>query len=96
MITKKAKNTKKPFEDIFIKNYPTIDLHGYDRETARVNVNLFIEENNTLNNKDLVIIHGVGMGIIKKQVHDTLKKNKYVLTYKVHTFNIGCTIVKLK
>ena len=32
-------------EDIFIKNLPFIDLHGYDIESARVATNDFINDN---------------------------------------------------
>lgn len=85
----------KPFEDIFLKHLPTIDLHGLDRDTARVYVNDFIDENRKLGKNQIVIIHGIGEGILKKEVHDTLKNNKYVVQYKLHTFNTGCTIVTL-
>ena len=30
---------------IFIDNLPTIDLHGYDRDYARIAINEFIKEN---------------------------------------------------
>lgn len=81
--------------DIFIKNYPKIDLHGYDRESARVATNDFISENLILGNTDVVIIHGIGTGIVKESVHKTLSKNKNVLEYKVDNFNPGITIIKL-
>lgn len=87
---------KRIFEDIFIKNYPTIDLHGYDRETAKVVVNDFVYENSKLKNYNVVIIHGIGTGIIKQAVHDTLKNNKLVVEYKLHNYNIGMTVVKIK
>ena len=32
-------------EDIFLKNYPRLDLHGYDRDYARMLTNDFILEN---------------------------------------------------
>lgn len=83
------------FEDIFIKRLPTIDLHGLDRDTARTYVNDFIDENMKLGHKELVIIHGIGAGIIKKEVHQTLRKNKYVIAYQLHHFNTGCTLVTL-
>lgn len=87
---------KKIVEDIFIKRYPHLDLHGYDRESARIALELFIEENNKLSKKDLVIVHGIGLGIIRNTVLETLKNNKYVQEYKIHMFNAGCTVVKLK
>ncbi len=82
--------------DIFLDRYPKIDLHGYDRDSARLIVNDFIDENVILGNETIVIIHGIGTGIIKREVHDTLRVNKHVLTYKTDNFNSGCTVVKLK
>ncbi len=81
---------------IFINNLPTIDLHGFDRETARVITNDFINDNVKLKNAFLVIIHGVGQGILKASVHTTLKSNNRVLEYKRYNFNAGCTIVHIK
>ena len=83
-------------EDIFLIGYPKIDLHGYDRESARVATDDFIAENIILKNDTIIIIHGIGSGIVKTSVHDTLKQNKQVLEYKTDNFNPGCTIVKLK
>lgn len=40
-------------EDIFIKNLPFIDLHGYDIESARVATNDFINDNIILRNKKI-------------------------------------------
>ena len=82
--------------DIFLERYPRIDLHGYDRESARVATNDFVLENVLLGNEIIVIIHGIGSGIVKNEVHETLKYNKNVLEYKTDNFNSGCTIVKLK
>ena len=32
-------------DDIFLSRYPKIDLHGYDRDSARMMVNDFIRDN---------------------------------------------------
>lgn len=82
-------------EDIFIKRYPKIDLHGCDRDTARMLVNDFIADNVMLKNEIVVIIHGKGTGIVKRAVHETLKNNKYVMDFKTDNFNDGMTLVKL-
>ena len=82
-------------KDIFLERYPKIDLHGYDRDSARLAVNDFILENVILKNEIILIIHGKGMGIVKNEVHDTLAHNKKVVEYKTDNFNDGCTIVKL-
>ena len=65
-------------EDIFLKRLPFIDLHGYDMDSARVATNDFINENIILKNEKIVIIHGKGMGLVKKSVHEALSKRKEV------------------
>ena len=59
---------------LFIDNLPTLDLHGFDRETARVTINDFINDNKKLKNNFIVIIHGIGSGVLKNVTQDTLKK----------------------
>lgn len=81
---------------IFIDNLPKLDLHGYDRETARVAVNDFVKDNKKLKQKFINIVHGIGSGILKNSVHEQLRKNKDVLDYKTFYYNQGCTIVKIK
>ena len=81
--------------DIFLERYPKIDLHGYDRDSARMATNDFIDENIVLGNDTIVIIHGIGQGIVKNEVHNLLKSNKKVKEYKTDNFNSGCTIVRL-
>lgn len=83
-------------EVIFVDSLPSIDLHGLDRDYARVKVNEFIKDNITMKNDVICIVHGRGTGILKEEVHKTLKINKNVLEYKLFYNNIGCTIVKLK
>ena len=82
--------------DIFLDILPKIDLHGYDRESARVKVNDFVDEAYQLGYDEILFIHGIGSGIVKRAVHDTLKCNKNVLSYHVDGSNIGCTVVKVK
>lgn len=82
-------------EDIFLKNLPHLDLHGYDMESARVATNDFIDENIFLNNPKVVIVHGKGKGLVKKSVHDVLATRKDVKKYYTDNLNDGCTIVNL-
>lgn len=83
-------------ETVFISNLPSIDLHGLDRDSARVAIIDFINDNIKLKNKEIVIIHGIGSGILKKTTHEVLKRNKNVLEYKVCYNNVGSTVVLLK
>lgn len=77
-------------------NLPQLDLHGLDRDYARILINEFIHDNYILKNNKVIIIHGIGTGIIKKTTHETLKVNKFVVSYKLDNFNIGTTIVEIK
>lgn len=83
-------------EDIFIKNLPTIDLHGYDSESARVATDDFVEEAVLMGWREIVIIHGIGSGVVKEVVHKTLFRNKRVSNYHIYGGNVGCTIVQIK
>lgn len=75
---------------------PTLDLHGMDRDYARILINDFILDNYNIKNQKVVIIHGIGTGIIRKTTQETLKKNKYVEEYKINNFNAGETLVSIR
>ncbi len=75
---------------------PQIDLHGMDREIARIMVKDFIGDVIALKEDTCLIIHGIGTGILRQEVHHYLKNDKRVLEYKLDFMNPGCTIVKLK
>ena len=83
-------------EVIFTNDLPSIDLHGLDRDTARVKVLEFIKDNKTLKKDIICIVHGVGSGIVKNEVHSTLKKSKDIVDFKLFYNNTGCTIAKIK
>ena len=80
---------------MFIDRFPKLDLHGFDRDSARVAINDFIYDNIKMNNEIVVIVHGIGSGIIRSTTWQTLKQNKNVLEYKSDYTNRGCTIVKI-
>lgn len=82
-------------EDIFLKNLPRLDLHGFDIETARVSTNDFINDNLIMKNPKIVIIHGKGTGLVKKSVHETLSHRKEVTKFHTDSLNDGCTIAYL-
>ena len=81
---------------IFIDSYPKLDLHGYDRETARVAIEDFIRDNKKMKNEIVTIVHGVGSGILRQTTHEVLKKNINVIEYKTYYSNHGVTIVNIK
>ncbi len=75
---------------------PTLDLHGYDRDYARICINDFVLDNYKQKKETIIIIHGIGSGILKKTTQETLRKNKYDDLYKIDNINSGITIVKLR
>lgn len=82
--------------DPFIDFLPKIDLHGYDRVSARIKVDEFINDSYKLKYKKIVIIHGIGTGTLKNEVHSCLKHNKLVEKYNLYWNNPGLTEVSLK
>ena len=80
---------------LFIDSYPKLDLHGYDRETARVAIEDFIRDNKKMKNEIVVIVHGIGSGILKETTRMILSKNRNVSEFAICYNNIGCTIVRI-
>lgn len=87
---------KTSFDDIFVDSYPKLDLHGEIRDSARVLIKEFLEDNYILKNHKIVIVHGVGEGILKDEVTKVLKESKIVDSYHLNHYNSGCTMVYLK
>lgn len=75
---------------------PKLDLHGEVSAMVEVLVNIFIKEQVLLNNLKVIIIHGKSSRILKDTVHDVLKSNANVISYKQDNWNLGQTIVTLK
>lgn len=86
---------KKVYKDPFIVNYKALDLHGETKDSVKLLLNNFIDEALLLKEKNIIVIHGMGRGIIRKEVHDLLKLNKKVIEFKLDINNLGMTIVKL-
>jgi len=81
---------------IFVDSLPTLDIHGYDRETARVKIDDFIKDSIKLRHKIVVIVHGYGQGILKATTKEALSENKNVLEYKLYYKNNGCTLALIQ
>ena len=81
---------------MFSSKSPTINLHGETRDTVTFLVNDFINDNYKLKNEYIGIIHGYSSTILRNKVHEILKRNNKVDSFKVDIFNPGLTIVKLK
>ncbi len=83
-------------EVVFIDSLPKLDLHGYDRESARVAINDFIKDNQKMGNEVILIVHGLGSGIIRDVCVQTLSRSKAVLEFKSVYNNRGCMLVQIK
>ena len=81
---------------IFVDNLPKIDLHGLDRDTARVAIIDFINDSLKTKTEIINIVHGNGSGILRETTHQTLKNNKNILEYQTFYNNSGCTIARLR
>lgn len=81
--------------DPFLYNAHSIDIHGYDRFGAVAMIKNFIDNENRIDSKVLIIVHGKGEGILKQATHEYLKHDKRVKEYKLDIFNDGQTIVIL-
>ncbi len=82
--------------DPFLYNAPHLDIHGYDRYGAIAVVDNFIDNSLRIEAKKIVVVHGKGEGILKKSLHDYLKHDKRIISYKTNNYNDGETIIELK
>lgn len=77
-------------------NLPSLDLHGENREVTRILVKQFISDNIKMGNYKICIIHGIGTGILKKEVRNVLENDERVKDFYIDFFNVGTTIVELQ
>lgn len=73
-----------------------MNLHGETRDVITFLVNDFIHDNAIMRIQYVGIIHGRSSNILKNKLHEILKVNKEVDSFKVDVFNPGLTIVKIK
>ena len=83
-------------EVVFVDNLPKLDLHGFDRDSARVAINDFIRDNKKMGNEVILIVHGIGVGIVREVCINTLSHNKDVLEFKSVYNNRGCMLAQIK
>ena len=93
---RRTKEIKKEYIDPYTYSYPQLDCHGFDGDYSVFRTNEFINDNLRLKNYVIVVIHGVSGGIIRKRIHEFLKKDSRVSEFKVDSNNVGQTIIYLK
>ncbi len=81
---------------MYTSHSPTLNVHGETRDTVTFPVQDFINDNIKLKNEYIGIVHGRSSNILKNRIHELLKQNKNVDSFRVDIFNPGLTIVKLK
>lgn len=75
-----------------------LDLHAFDPREVKSLINDYIEECVKRNITTIRIIHGKGMGVLRRKVHSILQKSRYVESFRVaydDPSGIGATIVNL-
>ena len=63
--------------------YPTLDLHGFDRDYARIMINDFITDCYIMQEEKAIIIHGIGSGILRKTTKEKVVDGEHVDISKV-------------
>ncbi len=81
---------------LFRNSMPQLDLHGEDRIGAKIKLCTFIKDNYELEESEIAIVHGIGKGILKKEVLNVLRNDKRVSEYNIDCFNEGCTLARLE
>ncbi len=81
--------------DIFYKDIPKLDLHGYSKEDIIYPISQFIDDNIKLKINKIIIVHGKGQGILKKEIRLIFSKDKRVNKLYGDPFNLGITIFEL-
>ena len=75
-----------------------LDLRGQTALEAIMEIDKFIDNALLIGVNQLTIIHGKGTGKLRHEIHNHLKKNKYIKSYRLGTFGegeSGVTIVEL-
>ncbi|MBQ2203944.1 MAG: endonuclease MutS2 [Oscillospiraceae bacterium] len=68
---------------------PELDLRGMDALEAGAVLTIFLDNAYMANLTQVRIIHGKGTGVLRKTVHDELKKNKHVKKFRLGVYGEG-------
>lgn len=79
----------------FLNILPSLDLHGYTRDTIYYPISTFINDNLKLNNKKILIIHGIGEKVLSREIKILFKNDKRIRKMYISSDNVGCTIIEL-
>ncbi len=99
---KKQKPQHSPYRNASARNKeirPELDLRGMNLEEAEYVTEKFIDDAVLANIPSVVIIHGKGTGVLRAGIHQLLKKNKSVKSFRLGNFGegeAGVTICEMK
>lgn len=82
--------------EMFSSSSPILNVHGETTDTVVFFLNDFIKDNIKLGNTYIGVIHGRSSNILRNRIHELLKRNPYVDSYRINIWNPGMTIIKLK
>lgn len=96
------KQDRSPYRNASARNKeirPEIDLRGMPLDEAEYVTEKFIDDAVLANIPSVVIIHGKGTGVLRAGIHQLLKKNRSVKSFRLGTFGegeAGVTIAEIK
>ena len=68
---------------------PELDLRGMDSLEAAAVLTIFLDNAFMANLQQVRIIHGKGTGVLRKTVHEELRKNKHVKSFRLGVYGEG-------
>lgn len=80
-----------------IKN--EVDLRGYTLEDALFVTDKYLDDVSLSGLNQVTIIHGKGTGVLRKGIHDLLRRNPHVKSFRLGAFGegeAGVTVVEIK
>lgn len=82
--------------EMFSSHSPILNVHGETCDTVVYFLESFIQDNVKLGNIYIGVIHGRSSNILRNRIHELLKKNQCVDSFRINIWNPGMTIIKLK
>jgi len=76
-----------------------LDIRGFASDEIDMKVSKYIDNASMMSLEEVQIIHGKGTGILRKAVHDMLRNNLHVDSFRLGKYGegeTGVTVVKLK
>ncbi|MPN37526.1 Endonuclease MutS2 [bioreactor metagenome] len=99
-VSREEKKIKKREAKLNLRSVESsIDLRGLDAEEAVYNTDKYLDEAYMAGLGSVTVIHGKGTGILRKAIHDMLKRHPHVKTYRIGAYGEGgegATIAELK